>query len=127
MYIKRVSIKNFRTLLDFEIELDEKFQIIAGANNSGKSNLLRALNIFFNEGFDEDSCFDKTKDLSYHIEKGTGSSSPTTIEVDLFLKDDEIRRIKNLDEYIIENNIIRTRGYYFGELEGWHHSNQDGT
>lgn len=127
MYIRRVKISNFRTLLDFEIELNEKFQIIAGANNSGKSNLLRALNIFFNEGFDEDSYFDKTKDLSYHIEKGTGSSSPTTIEVDLFLKDDEIRRIKNLDEYIIENNIIRTRGYYFGELEGWYHSSQDGT
>jgi AAA15 family ATPase/GTPase len=46
MYIKRVSIKNFRTLLDFEMELEEKFQIIAGANNSGKSNLLRVLNIF---------------------------------------------------------------------------------
>ena len=59
MYIKRVEIKNFRTLLDFEIEPDEKFQIVAGANNSGKSNLLRALNIFFNEGFDEDSYYDK--------------------------------------------------------------------
>lgn len=126
MYIKSVKIKNFRTLLDFEIELDEKFQIIAGANNSGKSNLLRALNIFFNEGFDEDSYYDKTKDLSYHIEKGTGSSSPTSIEVDLFLTDAEIRKIKDLNNYIIQNNIIRTKAYYDGDLEGWYCSNEDG-
>jgi predicted ATP-dependent endonuclease of OLD family len=126
MYIKRVSIKNFRTLLDFEIELDEKLQIIAGANNSGKSNLLRALNIFFNEGFDEDSSYDKSKDLSYHIEKGTGSASPTTIEVDLLLQNDEISKIKDLDSFATESNIIRTKGYYSGELEGWYHSNKDG-
>lgn len=133
MYIKRVEIKNFRTLgtrdkETFEIELDRKFQIIAGANNSGKSNLLRALNIFFNEGFDEDSYYDKTKDLSYHIEKGTGSSvAPTTIEVDLFLEEEEIKKIKDLDKFIYSNNIIRTRSYYFGELEGWYHSNEDGS
>lgn len=132
MYIKKVKIKNFRTLGTkdkgtFEIELDSKFQIIAGANNSGKSNLLRALNIFFNEGFDEESYYDKTKDLSYHIEKGTGSSTaPTTIEVDLYLQDDEIKKIKDLDKFTIESNIIRTRSYYFGELEGWYHSSDDG-
>jgi len=128
MYIKRVSIKNFRTLLDFEIELDEKFQIIAGANNSGKSNLLRALNIFFNEGFDENSYYEKDKDLSYHIEKGTGSSSsPTSIEIDLFLKNEEIKKIKDLSNNIINNNILRTKAYYAGDLEGWYYSNLDGT
>lgn len=127
MYIKRVSIKNFRTLLDFEMELDEKFQIIAGANNSGKSNLLRALNIFFNEGYDENSNYEKDKDLSYHIEKGTGSSSPTTIEVDLFLKEEEINKINGLREYIIEDNLIRTKAYYSGDLLGWYHSNNNGT
>jgi len=126
MYIKRVSIKNFRTLLDFEMELDEKFQIIAGANNSGKSNLLRALNIFFNEGYDENSNYQKDKDLSYHIEKGTGSSSPTTIEVDLFLKEEEINKINGLREYIIEDNLIRTKAYYSGDLLGWYHSNKNG-
>ena len=133
MYIKKVKIKNFRTLgtrdnETFEIELDSKFQIIAGANNSGKSNLLRALNIFFNEGFDEESYYDKTKDLSYHIEKGTGSSTaPTTIEVDLYLQQDEIVKIKDLNKFIVESNIIRTRSYYFGDLEGWYYSNNDGS
>lgn len=127
MYIKSVEIKNFRTLLDFSIELDEKFQIIAGANNSGKSNLLRALNIFFNEGSDEKSYYEKDKDLSYYIAKGTGSVSPTSIEVDLFLKDEEIKKIKDLDNFIIDDNIIRTKAFYYGDLEGWYYAKQDGT
>ncbi len=126
MYIKTVKIKNFRTLLDFEIELDKNYQIIAGANNSGKSNLLRALNIFFNEGYDDISYYNREDDLSYHILKGTGSVTPTYIEVDLFLSDSEIKKINGLDEFIFDNNIIRTRGYYDGGLEGWFYSHNNG-
>ena len=48
MKIKRVKIKGFRTFLDFEIDLKESLEIIVGANNSGKSNFLRALDLFFN-------------------------------------------------------------------------------
>jgi len=131
LYIKRASIKNFRTLGTedreaFEIEFNENYQIIAGANNSGKSNLLRALNIFFNEGEDEISNYEKDKDLSFHIAQGTGSRSPSYIEVDLYLNDDEINKIKDLKKYIIDKNIIRTKKYYGNEPNGWFHSNKDG-
>lgn len=122
MYIKNIEVKNFRTLLDFKMMLDEKYQVIAGANNSGKSNLLRALNIFFNE-----NDYKKELDLPFHIAKGTGSTSPTSIQVDLFLKENEISKIKGLSNYLIDNNAIRLIRYYDRELEGLYHSNQDGS
>ncbi|KKI24931.1 hypothetical protein WX98_17115 [Pseudomonas syringae pv. persicae] len=47
MYITRIKIKNFRSLVDVEI-FPKNYTVFAGANDSGKSNVLRALNLFFN-------------------------------------------------------------------------------
>lgn len=50
MKIKRIHIKRFRSILDLKLELntENNFSTICGANNSGKTNVLKALNIFFN-------------------------------------------------------------------------------
>lgn len=46
--IKKLSIKNFRSIVEAsEIELDD-LNVIVGSNDQGKSNILRALNLFFN-------------------------------------------------------------------------------
>lgn len=47
MYIKRVKVINFRSLVDVDVALDD-YTALVGVNDSGKSNLLRALNLFFN-------------------------------------------------------------------------------
>jgi hypothetical protein len=47
MYITRIRIKNFRSLVDAEIR-PANYTVLAGPNDSGKSNVLRALNLFFN-------------------------------------------------------------------------------
>jgi energy-coupling factor transporter ATP-binding protein EcfA2 len=47
MYIKRVKVANFRSLVDVDVTLDD-YTALVGLNDSGKSNLLRALNLFFN-------------------------------------------------------------------------------
>lgn len=51
MYITRIKIKNFRSLVDVEI-FPRNYTVLAGANDSGKSNVLRALNLFFNNQTD---------------------------------------------------------------------------
>lgn len=115
MYIKNVEIKNFRTFDSydekgknlFNIEFDEKFQIIAGANNSGKTNLLRALNLFFNYETDENITYSRYQDMPYHKGKdGTGSPVYTEITVEMFLTDNDVSKIKPLKRFLLQGNLI---------------------
>lgn len=56
--IKKLKVKNFRSLKDFEIELG-KFNVLIGRNNSGKSNIIDVLS-FLNEGVkDPEKIFSK--------------------------------------------------------------------
>lgn len=51
--ISAVEIKGFRSIRSSRIEGLGDFAAFAGLNNSGKSNILRAMNLFFNEESDE--------------------------------------------------------------------------
>ena len=44
-----VRVEGFRSIRDAELEGLGDFSVLAGVNNAGKSNFLRALNAFFNE------------------------------------------------------------------------------
>lgn len=44
--IKQIRIKNFRSIVDLDINVD-KMNIFVGLNDAGKSNILKALNLFF--------------------------------------------------------------------------------
>lgn len=46
MHIKRIYIKNFRSIKSTLIDL-ENINIFYGLNDVGKSNVLKALNLFF--------------------------------------------------------------------------------
>lgn len=50
MYIKSLSIKNFRSIKDLYIETEELCAII-GPNSSGKTNILRAIDLVLGEGW----------------------------------------------------------------------------
>lgn len=45
--IRLIRIENFRSIRSLEADLS-RFAIFVGKNDSGKSNILRALNLFFN-------------------------------------------------------------------------------
>ena len=44
--IREIRIKNFRSIVEATIPLDN-FNIFVGLNDCGKSNVLKALNLFF--------------------------------------------------------------------------------
>ncbi|WP_430438147.1 AAA family ATPase [Pontibacter chitinilyticus] len=43
MIIKRLKAKNYRSLEDIDIEFNPYYNAISGKNNSGKSNLIKAI------------------------------------------------------------------------------------
>ena len=66
--IEQIEIKNFRSfgnrkLESYKVLKCQSLNIISGANDSGKSNILRALNLFFNKKTDLNNFFDFGKDF----------------------------------------------------------------
>ncbi|MCD8401350.1 AAA family ATPase [Tenacibaculum finnmarkense] len=66
--IEQIEIKNFRSFGNrkkesYKVTKCFPLNIISGANDSGKSNILRALNLFFNKKTDLTNFFDFDKDF----------------------------------------------------------------
>ncbi|MFC2254757.1 ATP-dependent endonuclease [Labrys portucalensis] len=50
MYLKKIHVKNFRSLRDLDVDLEDYLSIIVGKNNSGKTSLLLILEKFLSGG-----------------------------------------------------------------------------
>ncbi|WP_165691595.1 ATP-dependent nuclease [Mycobacterium numidiamassiliense] len=69
--IEYVEVENFRSIRSAEITEVGDYVPLVGLNSSGKSNVLRALNLFFNGYLDEDRTpLSMTDDFSTHAPKG---------------------------------------------------------
>ncbi|EAH7655188.1 ATP-binding protein [Campylobacter coli] len=91
--IKQISIKNFRSIIDIEINVSQENGMIVfcGANNVGKTNILRALALFFDK-------FTFLKEIDcphYKYEATRGGSYRPKIKITF---------VKNSDEYHIEKD-----------------------
>lgn len=62
--ISAVHVKNFRSLRDVRIGDVGKFTVFAGRNGTGKSNILRALNLFFNNQVEDGVQLDLARDVT---------------------------------------------------------------
>ncbi|MDP8263039.1 MAG: AAA family ATPase [Candidatus Ancaeobacter aquaticus] len=63
--IKKIEIYYFRSIYSLKNDNLKDLTIYAGKNDIGKSNILKALNLFFNGKPDWDTAFDFKKDFSY--------------------------------------------------------------
>jgi len=61
--IKRLEIENFRSIRRARLLVPGSYTPIVGVNNSGKSNILRALNLLFNGETEPDTQFDLRDDF----------------------------------------------------------------
>lgn len=43
MYLSKISIKNYRLLLDAELDIDEKMTLLVGRNNTAKTSCLECI------------------------------------------------------------------------------------
>ncbi len=62
--IKNIRIKYFRSIYDLPVKNCKNLNIISGRNDAGKSNILKALNLFFNNQTDWNSLINFYKDFS---------------------------------------------------------------
>lgn len=68
MRLTKVNIKRYRSINDLTVDFKEKMPlIICGSNNVGKTNFLRALDLFFS--LDKER-FNTKEDIPYDIEEG---------------------------------------------------------
>ena len=107
--IKRIRIKNFRSIVDETIETRD-FNLFVGVNDCGKSNVLKALNLFFNSQTDFNTPFDFEIDYSRFAKKGKKQAKEISITIDL-----------NIPETFKEHeNIAWTKTW---RMNGLHHDN----
>lgn len=78
--IKQVEIRNFRSIRRGILRL-ENYNIFVGLNDAGKSNFLKALNLFFNGQTDYKKEFDFSQDFSYLFPKKTHNTKEIKIRI----------------------------------------------
>lgn len=61
--IKQIHIRNFRSIVNVTLNI-EKMNIFVGLNDAGKSNVLKALNLFFNNETEPGKRFNFENDYS---------------------------------------------------------------
>lgn len=103
MKINSVTIHNFRTIKHSTFNFDD-YSVLIGANNQGKSNVIRALRVFYEK--------DKLKfDSSTDFPKYKTDDKDSWVEIEYFLTDNEYENLK--DEYKLPMNHLKVRKYLF--------------
>lgn len=106
--ISHIHIKRFRSIMDLKLPIDNINNLITicGENNAGKTNVLRALNLFFNS-----KDYDYKKDTPFHKLEGSrgGNTYPEiTIEFIEGMKKFKITKKFNLNEFDLSGKELTT-------------------
>lgn len=82
--IRRVNIKNFRSIVRLDMPAED-LTILVGDNDCGKSNILRALNLFFNDETNPGQRYKFQDDWNRFATTGVNQAKQISIEIDLEL------------------------------------------
>lgn len=100
MQIRSIKIHNFRSIKDAKKDF-YNYSILVGANNSGKTNFLTALRIFYEDNITFNDKID--------FPKFETDDNESWIDVEYTLIDDEFKNLKK--DYQNPNNILKVRKY----------------
>lgn len=94
-----MQLHNFRSVLDATIQL-EPLSLVAGANNSGKSNIIDAIRVFY-----ADLKWDQDRDFP----KVPTADDESWVEIEFRPTDEELSQLR--DEYKSADGTFRVRNY----------------
>ena len=127
LFIEEIKITNFRSIKNLTLRPNE-LTIFVGKNDQGKSNILRALNLFFNNLTDINQKFKFDDNYSFFAESGKGK--PKVIKIQLTIQPPK-NRFKNASKIIWtkswkqDGSLSETRKYLDGkDLEPRNNVNQ---
>ncbi|WP_421857621.1 ATP-dependent nuclease [Oricola sp.] len=78
--IEKIRIRNFRSISDITLDACD-LNILIGRNDTGKSNILRAINLFFNGQTDFRTEFNFNRDFSTHAITGQGKAPEVRVDL----------------------------------------------
>ncbi|MCD4742465.1 MAG: AAA family ATPase, partial [Desulfobacteraceae bacterium] len=107
MYISEIKIRNFRNFNDSSILFNPDLNIIIGHNNSGKTNLIKSLQLVLDRNLkDKPSIDDFCKNVSDY-------SSPPSIEISILIKE---HNDKPDDKNVVYDWLIQDSPEYIAQL-----------
>lgn len=125
MYLKKMQLYHFRNFDNTTIDFQDGVNIIIGPNNSGKSNLLCAINIMNSMGSQSGGIHDFNKnDIANNFKKY--KAEPPVIKIIYYIEhslslenfDDGILRVKNFIIYADDGKAVAdTEGKYIINAE----------
>jgi len=113
MKIHQLTIHNFRSIKHQSFYL-QNYSLLIGGNNSGKTNVIDALRIFY----EKDLKFNYNRDFP----KFPTDDKESWIEIEYKLTDDEYSTLR--DAYKQPNNTLRVRKYLASSNREWVKPNQ---
>ena len=130
--IKRIEIRNFRSIHHLILDdVNKDVNVFVGNNDIGKSNILRSLNLFFNNQTDIGTRINFTEDFNKNIERKSGKGQYIKIVIDIDIKYENKKYVKwtkqwnNKGELIINQKDVFLEGgtlssfSYNSRAEGW--------
>lgn len=104
--IKSIQVKNFRSIRNELLNVTD-FNIFVGLNDVGKSNFLKAMNLFFNGQTDYNAPFDFARDFTFLFPSTSHSTKEIKITITFTIPDS----YKDFGEYVWEQ-VWRTGVYH---------------
>lgn len=131
MKIEKIKVKNFRSLKNFSIDLEDELSLIVGKNNVGKTSVIEILNKFLNKNTieSEDFNIEYIKELENHIKDRNYEFNNQGIKLIIFIRYDENDNLSNISKFLttldIENNYIILDFEYFLNEENFNNLKTD--
>ena len=100
--IKSINIKYFRSIISMNIDV-KNLNMLIGLNDVGKSNVLKALNLFFNSQTDYNTPFDFERDFSKLFPEKSKKAKEITIKISFDIPEN----YKGAGEYVWEKRWRR--------------------
>ncbi|NJC28268.1 ATP-dependent nuclease [Neolewinella antarctica] len=123
MFISKLFIKNYRSLKEIKIDLFAGKNVFVGKNNSGKSNILKALNILVGE---RHPGYMKFSDNDFYTKTLTVEGKSVEEIADNIYIEVEISG-RNFDEELIKSIRKNTAFSQLGDISDAYERSEDGT